>query len=50
MTKMPESEVKEWRERHDIIVQGDDIPKPVLNFDYSPFPGLCPPPAGMVGR
>ena len=38
MTKMPQEEVDRWRKENEIICQGDNIPKPVLSFDVSPFP------------
>lgn len=35
---MPQEEVDRWRKENEIICQGDNIPKPVLSFDVSPFP------------
>ncbi len=36
---MSDKEVEDWRRQNEIICQGDNIPKPVLSFDVSPFPG-----------
>ena len=35
---MSQAEVDRWRQQNEIICQGDNIPKPVLSFDVSPFP------------
>lgn len=37
---MKEEEVEQWRRENQIICQGDLIPKPVLSFEVSPFPGM----------
>lgn len=36
---MSDKAVAEWRGKHTITVVGKDIPKPVLSFEHSPFPG-----------
>lgn len=38
VTSMSDEEVERWRRDNEIICQGDNIPKPVLSFDVSPFP------------
>lgn len=40
VTAMKEEEVEQWRRDNQIICQGDLIPKPVLSFEVSPFPGM----------
>lgn len=42
VTSMSDEEVERWRRDNEIICQGDNIPKPVLSFDVSPFPGRHP--------
>jgi len=39
ITAMSDEEVRKWREKHEIVVTGKDIPKPVTSFATSPFPG-----------
>lgn len=39
MTRMSEEEVAKWRHDNQIYCHGQNIPKPVLSFDVSPFPG-----------
>lgn len=33
-----DQEVAAWRQQHEITVVGENIPKPVVYFDESPFP------------
>ena len=33
-----ERDVEDWRQKHQIVVRGKDLPKPVLTFQESPFP------------
>ena len=35
---MTEDEVRDWRERHEITVKGDNVPKPVRNFEEASVP------------
>ena len=35
---MSDEEVEKWRRDNEIHCQGDNIPKPFLSFDVSPFP------------
>jgi len=39
VTRMSEEEVAKWRRDNQIYCHGQNIPKPVLSFDVSPFPG-----------
>ena len=39
ITKMTDEEVAAWRKEKQITVYGENIPKPVLTFAQSPFPG-----------
>ena len=40
ITAMPEEEASQWRASNEIVCLGKDIPKPVLTFETSPFPGM----------
>ena len=38
VTAREESELRSWREEHKVVVQGKDIPKPVMTFEEASFP------------
>jgi ATP-dependent RNA helicase DDX5/DBP2 len=38
VTAREESELRSWREEHKVVVQGQDIPKPVMTFEEASFP------------
>ena len=39
ITARPQSAVDAWRNQNNVMVVGKSIPKPVLDFETSPFPG-----------
>ena len=38
MTKRSEDEIREFRKKHEMTVYGDNIPKPVTNFEEASVP------------
>ena len=40
VTALTDSEIDAWRAKHQITLHGLNIPKPVLTFETSPFPGI----------
>lgn len=39
VSAMSDTEVKEYRQRRDITVEGENVPKPVRTFEEASFPG-----------
>lgn len=39
VTKQSDEEIQRWRQKHDITVNGNNIPKAVHSFQHASFPG-----------